>query len=153
MRQALIRSIAEDKARAEAGKLLARIKQPADFDKIAQQNKLTIQKTGAFPRSGGTVPGIGALPEVADAAATVPQVPGVIRRVMQQDGNAYIFEVLNRTLPSDKEWASAKKDFMREYVARRQAQAWMRFVDALKAKATITIDTNQLGVQAPSSTS
>jgi hypothetical protein len=42
---------------------------------------------------------------------------------------------------------------MQEYAARRQAEAWMRFVDALKAKAAITIDTNQLGVQAPSSTS
>lgn len=152
-RQALIRSIAEDKARAQADKLLAQIKEPAVFDKVAQQNNLTVQKTGAFPRSGGTVSGIGSLPEVTDAAATVPEVPGVIGRVMQQDGNAYIFEVLSRTLPSDREWAAAKKDFMREYIARRQAQAWMRFVDALKAKAAITIDTNQLGVQAPSSTS
>jgi peptidyl-prolyl cis-trans isomerase D len=152
-RQALIRSIAEGKARAQAEKLLSQIKEPADFDKIAQQNGLTVQKTGTFSRSGGTVPGIGSLPDVADAAATVPEVPGVIGRVMQRNGNAYIVEVLSRTLPAEREWTSAKKDFMQEYAARRQAEAWMRFVDALKAKAAITIDTNQLGVQAPSSTS
>ncbi len=152
VRQALIRSIAEEQARSQAQKLLAQIKKPGDFDTVAEQNKLSIQKTGPFQRSGGSVPGIGPFPEVADAAATASEVPGTLARVMQQGGNAYIFEVLSRTLPSDKEWASAKKEFMQEYVARRQAQAWMRFMDALKAKATITIDSSQLGAQ-PSSTS
>lgn len=153
VRKALVRSIAEQEARTRAQRLLGEIKKSSDFEKVARENKFPVETTGPFARSDGAVPGIGSFPEVSDGAATVPEVPGVIRRVMEHGGNAYVFEVLSRTLPSDKEWASHRSAFMQEYAARRQTQAWMRFVNALKARATIKIDTNQLGALAPSSTS
>jgi len=144
VRDALIRSTAEADAGNQAEKMLASIKSAADFDKAAAANKQAIKNVDPFPRVDHNVPGIGEFPEVTDAAATVPAVPGVIDRVMEHGGNAYLFEVVSRSEPSDEEWKSAEKSFMQEYVEQRRAQAWTRFLDELKNTARIKIDTDQL---------
>jgi peptidyl-prolyl cis-trans isomerase D len=144
VRDALIRVTAEADASQAAQKILATIKTPADFDKAAASNKLTIKTVDPFPRSTRTVPGIGEFPEVTDAAATVPTLPGMIDRVMENGGNSYVFEVASRTEPTDDDWKSAQKSFLQEYVEQRRAQAWTQFLDQLKDQARINIDTDQL---------
>ncbi len=141
---ALIRSTAEADAGNQAEKILVAIKSPADFDKAAAANKLAVRSVDPFPRVDHAVPGIGQFPEVTDAAAGVPAIPGVIDRVMENGGNAYLFEVVSRTEPSEEEWKSAQKSFMQDYVEQRRAQAWTRFVDQLKNTAKVRIDTDQL---------
>ena len=51
MRDALIRSMAEADASQQAQKILATIKTPADFDKAADINNLTIKTVDPFQRS------------------------------------------------------------------------------------------------------
>lgn len=145
VRDAYIRATAEAQARAKAQDLLKQIKSPADFDKLAQANKLTIHRTDSFQRSSESVPEIGSFPEVTDAAAAVARIPDVIDHVMQNKGDAYIFEVTERTAPSDEEWKAAQNDFTSELLQRRRAEAWTRFLDTLKSRATITVDTSQFG--------
>jgi peptidyl-prolyl cis-trans isomerase D len=144
VRDALIRSTSEADAGNQADKMLATIKTPADFDKAAAANKLTVKSVDPFPRADHSVPGIGEFPEVTDAAASVPTVPGVFDRVMENRGNAYLFELVSRTEPTDPEWKTAQKDFMADYVEQRRAQAWTRFIDQLKNTAKVQIDTDQL---------
>lgn len=145
VREAYVRSAAESNARAEAQKLIAQFKNPEEFDKTAQANKLTVRRTDPFPRSTSSIPGLGAFPEVADEAATVAKVPGVIQRVMDKDGNAYIFEVISRAAPSDENWKSASASFTDELLHQRRAEAWTHFLDGLKERAKITVDTSQFG--------
>lgn len=144
VREALIRSTAEAQASRQADKILATIKSPADFDKAAAANKLAIKNVDPFLRADHRVPGIGEFPEVTDAAAVVPAIPGVIDRVMENGGNSYLLEVASRAEPADDEWKSAQKSFMQEYVEQRRAQAWTRFLDQLKDQARIQIDSDQL---------
>jgi peptidyl-prolyl cis-trans isomerase D len=145
VRDALIRVSAEQDAHNKAEKVLAEIKSPADFDKVAASNALTVKSVDPIVRSERSVPGIGAFPEVTDAAGAVPTIPGVIDHVMDHEGNFYIFEVTSRTQPSDEQWASAKKSFNQELLAQRRQQAWQSFVDQLTRQAKISIDTDQLG--------
>ncbi|HKN00827.1 MAG TPA: SurA N-terminal domain-containing protein [Candidatus Binataceae bacterium] len=144
VREALIRSTAEAEASQQADKILATIKSPADFDKAAVANKLAIKNVDPFLRADHRVPGIGEFPEVTDAAAAVPAIPGLIDRVMENGGNSYLLEVASRAEPADDEWKSAQKTFMQEYVEQRRAQAWTGFVDQLKDQARIQIDADQL---------
>jgi peptidyl-prolyl cis-trans isomerase D len=149
VRDACIRSSAEKQAQARAEELLKQIKSAADFDKIAQANKLTIHQTDAFVRSSETVPEIGSFPEVSDAAGMVDKIPGVIERVMQNKGDAYIFEVTERTAPSAEDWKTAQSDFTSEFVQQARAEAWTRFIEALKSRAKITVDANQFAQGGP----
>jgi len=151
VREALIRSTAEADASQQAQKVLATIKSPADFDKAAAANKLAIKNVDPFLRADRSVPGIGEFPEVTDAAAVVPAIPGVIDRAMENGGNSYLFEAASRAEPPDEEWKSAQKSFMREYVEQRRAQAWTRFLDQLKEQAKIQIDSEQLASTGSSS--
>ncbi|HYL59663.1 MAG TPA: peptidyl-prolyl cis-trans isomerase, partial [Candidatus Acidoferrales bacterium] len=150
VRDALIRSTAEAEAGKLATKILADVKDPADLDHAAAANKLTVKNVEPFSRVDHNVPGIGEFPEVTDAAAGVPAIPGIIDRVMEHGGNAYIFEVTSRTEPTPEQWNSAQKDFIKEFLEQRRAQAWTRFLDELKASAKIDIDRDQLGSSEPS---
>lgn len=145
VRDAYIRAMAEGDARAEARKLIAQIKTPADFKRIAETNNLPVHNVDPFERSTARVPGIGEFQEVSDEAGLVSQIPGVIGRVMEQGGNSYIFEVTSRSDPSEEQWKSAKDSFTEEFLQGRRAQAWTRFLEELKSKAKITINTDQLG--------
>ena len=151
VRDACIRTNAQTQARAKAQDLLKQMKTADDFDKLARANNLTIRRTDSFLRSSESVPEIGSFPEVTDAAGVVPKIPGVIDRVMQNKGDAYIFEVTERTLPSDEDWKSAENDFTAEFQQRRRAEAWTRFIDALKSRATITVDSSQFAQSGPAS--
>ncbi len=151
VRDGYIRTNAETQARVKAQNLLKQIKSADDFDKVAQANILMIHRTDSFQRSGESVPEIGSFPEVTDAAGTVAKIPGVIDRVMQNKGDAYIFEVTERTPPSNEDWKSAEADFTSEFVQQRRAEAWTRFIEALKSRAKITVDATQFAQGGPSS--
>jgi peptidyl-prolyl cis-trans isomerase D len=151
VREAYVRSTAEAQARARAQDLLKQIKTADDFDKVAQADKLTIHHTDAFLRSSESVPELGSFPEVTDAAGVVAKIPGVIDRVMQNKGDAYIFEVTDRTAPTAEDWKTAQTDFTPEFVQQRRAEAWTRFIEALKSRAKITVDATQFAQGGPNS--
>jgi peptidyl-prolyl cis-trans isomerase D len=150
VREAFVRADAESQARGKANQLLHQIKTADDFDKVAKANNLSVHKTDPFARSSDSVPSIGPFPEVTDASGVVAKLPGVIDHVMENKGDSYIFEVVTRTTPSDDDWKSAQKEFTDEFAQQRRAEAWTRFLDALKSRAKISIDPNQFGAQ-PSS--
>jgi peptidyl-prolyl cis-trans isomerase D len=143
VRDAYVRAMAEAAARTEARKLIGQMKTPADFKRVAETNNLPIHNVDVFDRSTSSIPGLGAFPEVADETGAVATVPGLIGRVMERDGNSYIFQVTSRSDPSPEAWKSARDSFMQEYLSGRRAQAWSRYLEELKSKAKITIDTDQ----------
>ena len=144
VRQAYIRAYAEIAAHNQAQKLMAQIKTPGDLQKVAAANKLAVHDVDPFERASHAISGIGQFPEVTDAAGTVATVPGLIPSVMEQDGNAFIFEVTSRSDPDDEQWASAKQSFTDDYLARRRAQVWTQFIDQLRTQSDIVIHADQL---------
>jgi peptidyl-prolyl cis-trans isomerase D len=151
VRDELVKREAEKQARDRAELLMKQIKNPADFNQVAEINHLTVHKTDPFDRSSNTVPTIGDFPEVTQAAGSVAPVPGVIPRVMVQSGNYYIVEVLSRQPPSSEEWTKAEASFKTELLQKVRAEAWDNFMAGLKRTASIRIDPNALGNVTPSS--
>ncbi|HTW87755.1 MAG TPA: SurA N-terminal domain-containing protein [Candidatus Binataceae bacterium] len=142
---ALVRATAELQASALAEKLSAQIKSVEDFKRVAEKNSFEVYTTPAFPRSSGSVPGIGDFREVTDAAGLVPKVPGIIDHAMEHEGNSYLFTLVSRSFPADSDWQAAAPDFKKQLLEARRAQAWSSFLDTLRSHAEIAIDTNQLG--------
>ncbi|MBF6571106.1 MAG: peptidylprolyl isomerase [Candidatus Binataceae bacterium] len=144
VRRTIIRVTAESRAHDTANAMLRQINSPADFDRVAAANHLTVSQTGDFPRYGNTLPGLGAFPGVINAAAMVATVPGTIDKVMQNGGNSYLFKVLSRTPPSAAEWQAASASFTERMLEQRRASAWINFVNDLKSRAEIVIHADQL---------
>jgi peptidyl-prolyl cis-trans isomerase D len=147
VRAALVRQMAETKAMEQATALIKRIKNPAGFAAAAAAAKLAVQSTGEFSRADHSIPGIGEFSEAVQAASLVPATPAVIDRPLALDGDAYVFEVTNRTLPGDDQWKAAKTAFERQLLKQRQAQAWESFVGDLRARAQIYVRPDAVGEQ------
>ncbi|MFZ0889878.1 MAG: SurA N-terminal domain-containing protein [Candidatus Binataceae bacterium] len=145
VREAVIRSKAEQAAREFANSIAEQIKSPDDFAKLAAANHLEIHNTGEFSRTNHMVPLVGDFPEVTDAASQVAAVPAMLGRVMVHGADSYIFEVLDRRPPGAEEWEKDGPPFTEEILQARRAQVWNGFVDALKQRAKIEVDTDQLG--------
>jgi peptidyl-prolyl cis-trans isomerase D len=148
VREVYVRVNAISEARAQAQKLLEQIKNPGDFQAIANANHLEVRAVDPFPRSAQAVAGIGEFPEVTDAAAALPDIPGVIPRVMENGGNSFVFAVTSRAFPSDADWKSVEQKFTDEYLAERRARAWTAYLDDLRAHADVVVHADQLGESA-----
>ena len=147
VRATVVRLKAEVAAREAAEGVMKQIKTATDFPKVAAAANLRIYETGNFDRASQSLPGIGEFPEVNEAAGTVPTLPGLINQVMQRNGNSYIFLLLSRTPPSEADWKKAGTRFKEQLLDTRRAEAWQAFLDSLKERAKIMVDTKQLGEQ------
>ncbi len=145
VRRTIIRVTAEGRARQTAEAMLKQVKAPADFASVAASNHLTVASTGDFPNYSREVPGVGAIRGLVNAALAEPRLPGVIDKVMANDGNCYLFEVVSRTPPSAADWKSQGPEFTRQMIEHRRARAWFNFVNALKTRADIVIHPELLG--------
>jgi hypothetical protein len=125
--------------------MLKQIKRAADFDSGAAVNHLQVHTTGEFPRASRQVPGIGPFAEATEAAAMVPKVPSTLDRVLENDGNSYIVEVVARTPPTEQEWKTQGPAFTQQFLQQKRATAWMNFINDLKLATPITINTDLVG--------
>ncbi|MBV8773894.1 MAG: peptidylprolyl isomerase [Deltaproteobacteria bacterium] len=145
VRAAYVRQKAALLAGAAAQKLLKQIKSAADFNSAAAVNHLQVRTTGEFPRAERRIPGIGPFPEATEAAATLPNLPATLDRVMENGGNSYIVEVLARKLPTDQEWKTEGPAFIQQMLQQRRATAWINFINHLKVATPISINTDLVG--------
>ena len=142
---ALARNTAESLAQEKAESLLKQIKSPTDFDNAAMANKYRVQTSGDFSRADNTVPGVGEMPEVTDAAALVPSVPAMLAHPFSREGNSYIFEVTSRRPPTEQEWQEGRAAFIGGFVQDRQLDAWNGFMQALRSRAQIEVHPDLIG--------
>ncbi|MBV8357746.1 MAG: peptidylprolyl isomerase, partial [Deltaproteobacteria bacterium] len=93
VRAAFVRQKAKLLAADAAQAMLKQIKSVTDFNSVAASHHLQVHTTGDFPRANRQVPGIGSFAEATEAAAMVSKVPITLDRVLENDGNSFIFEV------------------------------------------------------------
>jgi len=149
VRDAVVQRQAEEMARAQALKLLTRIKNPSDLEVVARANNLSVRHTGQFDRSSTNVPTIGDFSSLNEAIGVPTKLPELIRQVLTNDGNCYLVRVDSATAPTLAEWQKAKPHFEEQMLETMRNQAWLSYVDGLKSQARITIDPNALS-NAPS---
>ena len=150
VRAALVRQMAEAKALEQATAFLKQVKNPAGFAAAAAAAKLATHSTGDFSRADSSIPTVGEFHEAVQAASLLPATPGIINRPLTLDGNAYVFEVVSRTPPTEDQWKAAKSAFKDQLVKQRQAQAWESFVEDLRARAQISVRPELVSQQGPS---
>jgi peptidyl-prolyl cis-trans isomerase D len=142
VRAAFVRQKAELLAAAAAQAALKQIKGATDFNSAAAINHFQVHTTGEFPRANRQVPGIGPFAEATEAAATVSKIPTTLDRVLENDGNSFIFEVVGRTLPTEQEWKTEGPTFTQQFLQQRRATAWMNLINDLKLATPISINTD-----------
>ncbi|MGH7879762.1 MAG: peptidylprolyl isomerase, partial [Candidatus Binataceae bacterium] len=141
----MIRMRAEAQAAQASAAILKQVRAPGAFDAVVAANHLQVKNTGEFVRAGGNIPGIGHFQAAVEAAATVPTLPGVVDRVMENGGNSYIFRVVSRTAPGDADWKALGPDFSTRFLQQQRQLAWSSFVSNLKRQALIVVHSDLIG--------
>jgi peptidyl-prolyl cis-trans isomerase D len=129
---------AEEAARQQADALLTKLKEaPGNLEKLAAENKLSVEKTGPFRRVGGYISNVGNVPELKEAAFRLSPENPVAPAVYEVNGDA-VLAVLDQRLPADEGEFQAQKETLMEQERRRLEMALVvQFVDYLKGKAKI----------------
>jgi hypothetical protein len=120
--------------------LLEQLKKEKDIAKLAAANNLKIEETGSFLRSAPQLPKIGELAEMRSGRLALSTQQPIADKLYTQKDNAYLV-ALKDSQPADmaqfeKEQANLKK----QALAESRQRALIKFLETLKAKATIKVN-------------
>lgn len=124
-------------AKSAAESALAELQKQPDLDAVAKAQRLTVEETGAFPRSATSIPKIGALPDLRKAAFQLTTEKPVAPAVYPVMGGAVVV-ALKEGIPADDAKFSGEKDtLMKQAEDRAKSQVLEQFFNALIARASI----------------
>jgi peptidyl-prolyl cis-trans isomerase D len=107
-REVLLQDAARVEARKQADLLAAAVREGKPLDAAAREERVTVERTPFLRRRpDGFVPGLGAAPEVLDAAFALTQVQPSSDRIFQVGEKLVLIQLLERKTPSEEEITEA----------------------------------------------
>jgi len=131
---------AKTAAREQAAAILERVKAARDIKSIAAEEKLTVEETGPFGRTGREVAGLGLGEDFTEAAfALTPANPVAAEVYITGTGDA-VLAVLKEHIEPDLTELEQKQDTLRDgYLQRKKRAIFNTFVAQLKQQADIEV--------------
>lgn len=124
--------------------LLEQLKKEKDIGKLAQANNLKLDETGWFVRSAPQLPKIGELAEMkAGPIALTAQKPFPDRLYTQKDA-LYIIAFKDSQGADMEQFEKEKDDLKKQALAESRQRALIKFMEGLKSKAKIKVNTGFL---------
>lgn len=124
--------------------LLEQLKKEKDIGKLAQANNLKLDETGWFLRSAPQLPKIGELAEMkAGPIALTAQKPFPDRLYTQKDA-LYIIAFKDSQGADMEQFEKEKDDLKKQALAESRQRALIKFMEGLKSKAKIKVNTGFL---------
>jgi peptidyl-prolyl cis-trans isomerase D len=120
--------------------LLEQLKKERDIVKLAAANNLKAEETGPFLRSAPQLPKLGELAELRSARFTLSTQQPIAERLFTQKDHAYIL-ALKDSQPADMAQFEKEQDNLKKQaLAENRQRALIKFMESLKAKATIKVN-------------
>jgi peptidyl-prolyl cis-trans isomerase D len=139
IRQNLIDTKAQDAMMGKANALLEQLRKEKTIARVAEQNSLKVEETGLFARSATEIPKIGNLPELARGIPVSAQNP-VADKVYRQNDTAYVIAFKAQEPADMAQFAEEKDSLAQEARAEAQQRVLRNFIDRLKEKADIKVE-------------
>jgi hypothetical protein len=137
-------SKAYEMALQRGNSLLDQLKKEKDIVKLAQANNLKLDDTGWFLRSAPQLPKLGDLAEMkAEPIALSAQKP-IPERLYTQKNALYIVAFKDSQGADMEQFAKEKEIIKKQTVAESRQRALIKFMEELKSKAKIKLNTNFL---------
>jgi peptidyl-prolyl cis-trans isomerase D len=140
VRQKVIGTKAEGKARQVAEELLNQIRTGKNIREVAREKGYPFEETGFFTRTAGVVPKIGPAREFMGILASLTEKNPVPKEVIQtKDG--YFVERLSGYEPADQsKFQSVKKNLEKRLSYQKQEEVFQNWLSQLRSKAKIDIN-------------
>ncbi|TAJ86619.1 hypothetical protein EPO44_15955, partial [bacterium] len=131
-------------ASQRANALLGELKKVKDIKKLAASHGLTAEETGWFVRSAPEIPKIGALQEVKPGGISISQRQPVPDRIYSQKANLYLFAFKESQEADMERFEKEKSQLLAQALAEKRQRVVQKFVDSLKAKARVAVNSRFL---------
>ncbi len=131
-------------AKSAAEGALADLQKGTDLDSVAKAHNAKVEETGPFSRQLGSVPNLGAAPDLKKAAFLLtPDKP--VAPAVYAVGESSVVAALKERLPADEEKFKTDKDnLLKQAEERQKQQALEQFINYLKAHANIQVSEDYL---------
>ena len=124
--------------------VLDQLKKDKDVEKAAQNNGLKLEETGWFVRSAPQLPKIGELTETKGGPLTLSAQKPLPDRLYSQKDALYVL-IFKGSQGADMERFEKEKEMIKKQaVAESRQRALVRFMEGLKSKAKIELNTAML---------
>jgi peptidyl-prolyl cis-trans isomerase D len=121
--------------------LLQQVQKERDIQKIAQSQGLKLDETGWFPRSAPQLPKIGELAEMRGAPLNLTEQKPFPDKLFTQKDALYVL-AFKASQGADMEQFEREKDAIKKQaIAESRQRALFRFMEGLKSKAKIDLNT------------
>ncbi len=131
-------------AAEKAAALLAELKEKKDIQQLAKQHDLPVEETGLFFRATTRFPKIGVLDGIpAGGLPLSPQVP-FANEVYGGKDSVYILAFKDKQPADMKNFDKQKDSLLGAALRTRQETAVIQFVEGLKSRARIEVETQSL---------
>lgn len=137
----LRQSKAYESALQRGQKIMEQLKQARDIAKVAQANQLKAEETGWFARSAPQLPKIGELSELKGAPLTLSEKKPIAEKIYAQPDAVYILAFKSSQAADMDQFEKAKESLRKEALAESRQRALVKFMDGLKNKAQIRVNT------------
>jgi peptidyl-prolyl cis-trans isomerase D len=121
--------------------LLEQLKKEKDIAKVAQENSLRFDETGWFLRSAPQLPKIGELAEMKGEPIALSEQKPIADRLYSQKDALYILAFKGSQGADMERFEKEKDSIKKQAIAESRQRALVKFVEGLKAKAQIKMNT------------
>ena len=126
-------------AKAEAEKMAEALKQGTTLESLAEEMKLSVEKTGLFKRDGA-VPGIGPDHAFVEAAFSLEAADSFSESPVEGKAGYYLLRLVERQLPAPEAFEEEKANIVDMLARQKQQSIYQDWMAARKASSNITIE-------------
>lgn len=145
IRDKIVAAIREEqgavKARERAEALHKTLVEKKSLEEAAAAEKLEVEDTGLFSRTGDYVPRIGSAPEVKRVAFTLSKENPIAPQVYMVSGDALVVVLKERQAADLAEFDKKKDEQVKRHLDEQRKAAIEAFLNQLKRRATIHVNT------------
>jgi hypothetical protein len=121
--------------------LLEELKKEKDIAKVAQANNLKLNETGWFTRGSQQLPQIGELAEMKAGPIALSKQQPFPERLYSQKDALYILAFKDSQSADMEQFEKDKDSLKKQAIAESRQQALVKFMEGLKSKASIKVNT------------
>jgi peptidyl-prolyl cis-trans isomerase D len=134
-------SKAYEMALQRGNSLLDQLRKEKDISQVAQANNLKVEETGWFLRSAPQLPKIGELAEMRAGPLSVSQQKPIPEKLYTQKDALYVFAFKDTQGADMAQFEKEKDNLKKQALAESRQRALIKFLEGLKARAKIKVNT------------
>jgi peptidyl-prolyl cis-trans isomerase D len=140
VRQKVIGTKAEEKARQVAEELLNQIRTSKNIREVAREKGYPFEETGFFTRTAGAVPKIGPAREFMGILASLTEKNPVPKEVIQTKDGYFVVRLSGYEPADQSKFQSVKKNLEKRLSYQKQEEVFQNWLSQLRSKAKIDIN-------------